>query len=263
MTIIARDDRATWRKPLRPCRWPGPARSRSPRRVCGRNSDGSGHAISVGRFEESRRCRLDAAGERVEPAAPRNREPVGSLARGAQALDAESGGRQLRHARLIPSARAGGRGQSAPARSAATSSSGPQPGATGNGFALRGGDALCEFEDPKKYREAVQMARGSFGPAGAHRSIWVAPPRIFKMGEEWILQQVRASSRTLSHPQLRSLALLHRLPAQRGFLLNVANPLTADYFKNHFGLERLTASYDLNAAQLEALCAPRRPSGLK
>jgi putative protease len=34
------------------------------------------------------------------------------------------------------------------------------------------------------------------------------------------------------------------------FSLNVANPLTADYFINRFGLERLTASYDLNINQL-------------
>jgi putative protease len=37
------------------------------------------------------------------------------------------------------------------------------------------------------------------------------------------------------------------------FSLNVANPLTADYFINHHGLERVTASYDLNIGQLEAL----------
>lgn len=43
------------------------------------------------------------------------------------------------------------------------------------------------------------------------------------------------------------------------FSLNIANPLTADYFKNKFGLERVTASYDLNVAQLEDLlksCPP-------
>jgi putative protease len=36
------------------------------------------------------------------------------------------------------------------------------------------------------------------------------------------------------------------------FSLNVANPLTADYFKQ-LGLEQLTASYDLNIHQLEGL----------
>jgi hypothetical protein len=41
------------------------------------------------------------------------------------------------------------------------------------------------------------------------------------------------------------------------FSLNVANPLTADYFINHHGLERVTASYDLNIGQLEALLQAR------
>ena len=37
------------------------------------------------------------------------------------------------------------------------------------------------------------------------------------------------------------------------YSLNIANRLTAEYFKNRFGLERVTASYDLNFTQLEAL----------
>jgi putative protease len=44
------------------------------------------------------------------------------------------------------------------------------------------------------------------------------------------------------------------------FSLNVANPLTADYFKQHCNLERVTASYDLNITQLEDLltnCPPQ------
>ena len=43
------------------------------------------------------------------------------------------------------------------------------------------------------------------------------------------------------------------------FSLNVANGLSADYFKNRFGLERLTASYDLNIVQLEALLQSAPP----
>jgi len=104
------------------------------------------------------------------------------------------------------------------------------------------------------------MARGSFGPAGAHRSIWVAPPRIFKMGEEWILKQVRASLADgyliRNYDHLRCFTDCRR---SGDFSLNVANSLTAGYFKNQFGLERLTASYDLNAAQLEALLRAAPP----
>jgi len=43
------------------------------------------------------------------------------------------------------------------------------------------------------------------------------------------------------------------------FSLNVANRITADYFKNHFNLERVTASYDLNVMQLEALLQAAPP----
>ncbi len=37
------------------------------------------------------------------------------------------------------------------------------------------------------------------------------------------------------------------------YSLNIANRISADYFKDKFGLERVTASYDLNFQQLEAL----------
>ena len=43
------------------------------------------------------------------------------------------------------------------------------------------------------------------------------------------------------------------------YSLNVANRLAADYFKNRFGLERLTPSYDLNFQQLEALLRAAPP----
>src|SRR5207247_1551828 len=55
----------------------------------------------------------------------------------------------------------------------------------------------CEFEDPKKYREAVTMfhtarGRAASTPNSQLSTLWVAPPRITKPGEEWILQQVRS-----------------------------------------------------------------------
>ncbi len=121
----------------------------------------------------------------------------------------------------------------------------------------------AEFENPKHYREAVQQFRqlqttespapGSPLPAAAS-SIWVAAPRVFKPGEEWIIRQVLACEAdgylVRNYDHLRWFAGRRR----RGdFSLNVANPLTADYFINHLGLERVTASYDLNIGQLEAL----------
>jgi U32 family peptidase len=111
----------------------------------------------------------------------------------------------------------------------------------------------CEFEDPKKYREAVVRFRELRG-AESGSTLWVAPPRIFKPGEEWILKQVLSSEAdgylVRNYDHLRWFAGQRR----RGdFSLNVANPLTAGHFINHHSLERVTASYDLNVAQLEGL----------
>jgi putative protease len=130
----------------------------------------------------------------------------------------------------------------------------------------------CEFEDPRAYREAVQLVRG-WGSAGGQGcgsaeeqdnlkscpTIWVAPPRITKSGENYILQQVRSCE--ADGYLVRNYDHLQFFAAEKcigDFSLNVANPLTADYFKQ-LGLKRLTASYDLNINQLEDLltsCPP-------
>ncbi len=124
----------------------------------------------------------------------------------------------------------------------------------------------CDFEDPKRYREAVtrfhaanQETSGASAPEGS-RSIWVAPPRITKPGEDWILKQVRSCQAdgflVRNYDHLRFFADSRR----RGdFSLNVANPLTAEYFLRQHGLERVTISYDLNAAQVESLLRATPP----
>ena len=130
----------------------------------------------------------------------------------------------------------------------------------------------AEFEDPKRYRDAVTRFRELQASASAttsaeisnpqselrnpQSSIWVAPPRIFKPGEEWILKQVRSCEadgylvRNAEH-----LAYFAGDRRRGDFSLNVANPLTAQHFIERHGLERVTASYDLNVAQLESLLA--------
>jgi putative protease len=108
----------------------------------------------------------------------------------------------------------------------------------------------CEFEDPRNYKAAVKMVRES----QAEISIFVTPPRITKPGETWILKQVHASQ--ADGYLIRNYDQLEYFTTERcigDFSLNIANPLTADYFKNRFNLERLTASYDLNINQLEHL----------
>ena len=122
----------------------------------------------------------------------------------------------------------------------------------------------CEFEDPKKYREAVtrfHSARGcESAPHNPPPAIFVAPPRIFKTGDDWILKQVRSCNAdgylVRNHDHLKYFADTRRVG---DFSLNVANRITADYFKNHSGLERVTASYDLNVTQLDALLQAAPP----
>ncbi len=119
----------------------------------------------------------------------------------------------------------------------------------------------CEFENPKHYRDAVARFRELQrleieNPQSKveNSSIWVAAPRVFKPGEEWILQQVRSAA--ADGYLIRNYDHLDFFAADRkrgDFSLNVANPLTAEYFLRRYGLERVTASYDLNITQLEAL----------
>jgi putative protease len=122
----------------------------------------------------------------------------------------------------------------------------------------------CEFEDPKKYCEAVTLfhtARGCQSETGNREpGIFVAPPRIFKTGEEWILKQVLSSNAdgylVRNYDHLKFFADSRK----RGdYSLNIANSFSADYFKNKFGLEQITPSYDLNFTQLEALLQSAPP----
>ncbi|MBI2515790.1 MAG: U32 family peptidase [Opitutae bacterium] len=130
----------------------------------------------------------------------------------------------------------------------------------------------AEFEDPKRYREAVvrfrelraaEPASGTSPSAlsSPPPSFWVAAPRVFKPGEEWILKQVLSCE--ADGYLVRNYEHLQWFKDQRrrgDFSLNVANPLTADYYINRYGLERVTASYDLNVAQLEALLQAAPPA---
>jgi Collagenase and related proteases len=123
----------------------------------------------------------------------------------------------------------------------------------------------CEFENPKHYRDTVARFRTlqieNPNSKFENPTIWVAAPRIFKPGEEWILKQVRSCEadgyliRNYDH-----LAFFASDRKRGDFSLNVANPLTASYFLDRYGLERVTASYDLNIAQLEALLQTAPPA---
>ncbi len=118
----------------------------------------------------------------------------------------------------------------------------------------------AEFENPKYYRDAVARFRELRG-AETSATLWVAAPRIFKPGEDWILRQMLSCEadgylvRNYDHLEW------FKDRRRRGdFSLNVANAWTADYFIRRHGLERVTASYDLNVAQLEGLLRSAPPA---
>ena len=115
----------------------------------------------------------------------------------------------------------------------------------------------CEFEDPKKYREAVQLFREARPDTNGSKSdtgIWVAPPRITKPGEDWILKQVQSSDADgyllRNYDQLEFFKDFQKIA---DFSFNVSNPWTASYLLDSFVLDRLTVSYDLNFDQLKAM----------
>jgi putative protease len=111
-----------------------------------------------------------------------------------------------------------------------------------------------ELEDPKRLKDAVAQVRAAEAAGGHKVEIWAVGPRIYKQGEEWIVKQLRESGAdgflVRNHEHLRAFAG-SRLRGD--FSLNVANPLTAEWFMQQHQLEGLTASYDLNADQLAGL----------
>jgi putative protease len=116
----------------------------------------------------------------------------------------------------------------------------------------------CEFENPKHYRDAVarfrQLQVENPESKIENPSIWVAPPRIFKPGEEWILKQVRSSE--ADGYLVRNYEHLRSSPATANAAIFPSTSPTRSPLRissNRYGLERVTASYDLNITQLEAL----------
>ncbi|HEY1064966.1 MAG TPA: DUF3656 domain-containing protein, partial [Pirellulales bacterium] len=115
----------------------------------------------------------------------------------------------------------------------------------------------CDFEDVRRYRDAVAAARQVGAP------IALATIRVLKTHEDGLMRQIAKCEpdavliRNLGaleffrseHPHLRRLG---------DFSLNVANELTAAVLAEG-GLERLTPSYDLNWEQLASLLGRTDP----
>jgi putative protease len=115
---------------------------------------------------------------------------------------------------------------------------------------------IVDLEHPRQLREAVQCGRGCW-PGG----VWAAGQRICRPDEAWSLEPLLRSG--ADGFLVRNADQLERLtpvaPCQGDFSLNVANPLSARWLIQRWGLERITASYDLALDQLLALvrgCPP-------
>lgn len=105
-----------------------------------------------------------------------------------------------------------------------------------------------EFENPRDYKTAVERAHA------AGTRFWAQPPRIFKEGEDGILSQVKhcgADGFLVRHHE--HFYAFEGCSRRGDFSLNAANHLTSDYFLRECGLERVTASYDMNVSQLTAM----------
>ena len=115
---------------------------------------------------------------------------------------------------------------------------------------------IVDLEHPAQLRQAVQLGRGIW-PGG----VWAAGPRITRPDESWTLEPLlRAQPDGFL---VRNADQLERLtpeaPCSGDFSLNVANPLSARWLLQRWGLEWITASYDLALDQLLALvrgCPP-------
>jgi putative protease len=109
----------------------------------------------------------------------------------------------------------------------------------------------CDFDDIRKYRDAVPLARAK------EAAILLAPPRIFKPGEQGILRNIVGAG--ANGVLVRSTAHLGFFRKEAPWLLrvgdfslNAANELTSDLLFDQ-GLARVVPSYDLNWEQLRAL----------
>jgi putative protease len=119
---------------------------------------------------------------------------------------------------------------------------------------------VADLEQPRQLREAVAMAQGIW-PEG----IWLAGSRITRPDERWTLEPlIRARPDGYLVRNADQLEILTPLaPCIGDFSLNAANPVSFDWYRRHWGLERITASYDLNLQQLLDLSAGVESSRLE
>ena len=117
----------------------------------------------------------------------------------------------------------------------------------------------ADFADIRQYREAIDLARA----AGA--ALYPATPRIQKPDELGIFALL--AKQGPDGVLVRNYAGLtffrdRGVPVVADFSFNVTNELSAEFFLGE-GVERVTASYDMNREQLLALVAATDPAWLE
>ncbi|MCB9497168.1 MAG: U32 family peptidase [Fibrobacteria bacterium] len=119
---------------------------------------------------------------------------------------------------------------------------------------------LLDFEHLKQLPQAVARYR-----AQSAGEVWIAPPRVGKVGEEWILRQVEAAGADgiLARNWDHLLWFSGRTRLAGDFSLNIANAPSARWFLERFGLEHVTASADLTAQQVVDLAQGGDPARLE
>ncbi|MFO0913139.1 MAG: DUF3656 domain-containing protein [Pirellulales bacterium] len=113
-------------------------------------------------------------------------------------------------------------------------------------LAARPDSIYVDFADIREYRAAAELSAEQGVP------LWIATPRIFKPGEQGILKLIeRAPAAGIV---ARNLAAVDYFVSRNrsviaDFSLNAANELTVQWLLS-LGVDRVTASYDLNRDQL-------------
>ncbi len=107
--------------------------------------------------------------------------------------------------------------------------------------------AYLDLEDIRGYAEAVARVR-----AESDMRVSLATPRIQKAGEQGffkLIERAQPHGVLVRNPGAIAHFSALGVPMTGDFSLNVANPMTAEWFLQQ-GLERLTISYDLNISQV-------------
>lgn len=107
----------------------------------------------------------------------------------------------------------------------------------------------ADFHDPRDHKAAIALG------AEHNANVWIASLRIQKPGEMGLLKQILKQGPT--GLLARNLAAVRMgleagIPTIADFSLNVANHRSAEWLIDQ-GVQRVTASYDLNADQLDQL----------